>query len=370
MCSAELTGWMVTEDDTGFLATILISSRPQRTDGTAFRRTMLWSILDIATDLDFTPKNPMARVDMPVCKPIAKPVLTADDLAKLFSVISDPQDRLILLFAAFGGPRASEVFGIQWSCVQGDYVEIRNSAWHRQLREWRVKRKASFRRIYISSVVRKAFDEWRAVSTNTSPDALVFPSSKTGRPMWPSNWMRDNIQPIAKSLGLAVKPTFQILRRSCGTRNQKNGSLKDVQAHLGHLNRNHGKHLRDGDTGVSDCDGGARRDHRTRRDGAMKTPKFCTLMNPNCQTTAAKLLKTGGPGQSRTADQRFRKPLLYPSELQGLVDLNSPSVYSSRNRHIGCRKEQSRCFGRPAIKSTGLLDRLSNQKSSRSQEVS
>lgn len=25
----------------------------------------------------------------------------------------------------------------------------------------------------------------------------------------------------------------------------------------------------------------------------------------------------GGPGQSRTADQRFRKPLLYPSELRG-----------------------------------------------------
>src|SRR4051812_605079 len=28
----------------------------------------------------------------------------------------------------------------------------------------------------------------------------------------------------------------------------------------------------------------------------------------------------GGPGQSRTADQRFRKPLLYPSELQGHMD--------------------------------------------------
>jgi hypothetical protein len=27
----------------------------------------------------------------------------------------------------------------------------------------------------------------------------------------------------------------------------------------------------------------------------------------------------GGPGASRTPDQRFRKPLLYPSELQGLV---------------------------------------------------
>jgi len=31
----------------------------------------------------------------------------------------------------------------------------------------------------------------------------------------------------------------------------------------------------------------------------------------------------GGPGQSRTADQRFRKPLLYPSELQGHEDVTS-----------------------------------------------
>jgi hypothetical protein len=31
----------------------------------------------------------------------------------------------------------------------------------------------------------------------------------------------------------------------------------------------------------------------------------------------AKIEKTGGPGQIRTADLRFRKPSLYPSELQG-----------------------------------------------------
>jgi Phage integrase family len=30
--------------------------------------------------------------------------------------------------------------------------------------------------------------------------------------------------------------------------------------------------------------------------------------------------KTGGPGRSRTADLRFRKPSLYPSELRGLID--------------------------------------------------
>ena len=29
------------------------------------------------------------------------------------------------------------------------------------------------------------------------------------------------------------------------------------------------------------------------------------------------LEKDGGPGRSRTADQQFRKPLLYPTELRG-----------------------------------------------------
>ena len=31
----------------------------------------------------------------------------------------------------------------------------------------------------------------------------------------------------------------------------------------------------------------------------------------------------GGPGQIRTADTRFRKPLLYPSELRGRVPSRS-----------------------------------------------
>jgi hypothetical protein len=38
---------------------------------------------------------------------------------------------------------------------------------------------------------------------------------------------------------------------------------------------------------------------------------------PNQVTETLVRIVHGGPGQSRTADQRFRKPLLYPSELQG-----------------------------------------------------
>ena len=46
--------------------------------------------------------------------------------------------------------------------------------------------------------------------------------------------LQKRIQPIAKALGITVPVTFQVLRRSCTTRNQKNGSLKDVQVHMGH----------------------------------------------------------------------------------------------------------------------------------------
>ena len=36
--------------------------------------------------------------------------------------------------------------------------------------------------------------------------------------------------------------------------------------------------------------------------------------------------KSGGPGESRTPDTRFRKPLLYPSELQALPAILSNSA--------------------------------------------
>jgi integrase len=197
-------------------------------------KTMLWSIFDIARDLDFIPKNPMEKVDLPKCKPTPKPVISGADLERLIRAVSDSRDRLILLLGVFGGPRASEVFGITWGCLQGNQLEIRNTAYRGKLNQWRVKRKASFRRIFLPPLLIKAFSAYRAKCSATHADDLVFPSAKTGRPMWPGIWLQDRIQPVARALGITVPVTFQVLRRSCTTRNQKHGSLKDVQTHLGH----------------------------------------------------------------------------------------------------------------------------------------
>ncbi len=196
-------------------------------------KTLLWSIFDVALELEYLTKNPMARVDFPKCKPIAKPTIQKADIYRLFQAVTDTRDRLILLLGVFCGPRSSEVFGLQWDCYRGDHIEIRNTAWNGELYEWRVKRKASFRRVHLSPQTQRLFEKWKSESAETSPNALVFPG-KSGKPMWGGIWLQKHIQPISKRLGITVPVTFQVLRRSCTTRNQKHGSLKDVQAHMGH----------------------------------------------------------------------------------------------------------------------------------------
>jgi hypothetical protein len=56
---------------------------------------------------------------------------------------------------------------------------------------------------------------------------------------------------------------------------------------------------------------------------------------------AAPLLERGGPGQSRTADLRFRKPLLYPSELRGQWEI-APLSHDDLGIQHGARSSSAR----------------------------
>ena len=121
-------------------------------------KTMLWSVFDIAVDLDLIPKSPMAKVSMPTCKATPKLVMNKADVLRLIQSITDVRDRLILLLSVFGGTRSAEAFGIQWGCYKGDHIEIRNTAYRGRLHEWRVRRKASFRCITIPPLIQRAFE--------------------------------------------------------------------------------------------------------------------------------------------------------------------------------------------------------------------
>src|SRR5215469_16300180 len=65
-------------------------------------------------------------------------------------------------------------------------------------------------------------------------------------------------------------------------------------------------------------------------------------------TTLGLTQNNGGPGQIRTADLRFRKPSLYPSELQGQKHFFSSRLSSGSfgfAQDFGCRLSLPRCAG-------------------------
>ena len=79
--------------------------------------------------------------------------------------------------------------------------------------------------------------------------------------------------------------------------------------------------------------------------------------------------RNGGPGRSRTADLRFRKPSLYPSELRGLADLAPLS-------HGVCKARISELFDfyrsdadAPGFQSFNHLDQAAERQNSLAQRV-
>jgi len=52
--------------------------------------------------------------------------------------------------------------------------------------------------------------------------------------MFPDNWQRLRLYPIAKKLGIPFHPTFQVLRRSFSTHGKREAHPTEMQAQLGH----------------------------------------------------------------------------------------------------------------------------------------
>ena len=197
-------------------------------------RVMLHAIFEEAVDMDYVVKNPARKIPLPECKATRRPILTPEVLRKLLSAMVDPRDRLLLLIATFCAMRTSEVLGLTWASYQGDSLLIQNIAWEGKLYEGKTKTKKSRAPVYLPLEVRREIEAWKLLSNPQSGEALMFPSS-AGTPMRGGNFLRRQLKPIAISLGIDPHlVTFQVLRRSFATRNQKRGSLKDVQEHLRH----------------------------------------------------------------------------------------------------------------------------------------
>ena len=192
--------------------------------------TLLRSILEDAVDDDFIGKNPMRRLPMPKTKLPTRPVLETELVPKVLEAIDDdPRNSAILHIGIFCAMRPSEVFGLRWKSFVGDHFVIRDSAWKGKLLEDQAK--IGERRVFIPPATRAAILRWREKCKHTGREDLMFASRK-GTPLIADNFRKRLLAKIQQDLGLNVPLTFQVLRRSHATRNQK--TPKDAQAHLGH----------------------------------------------------------------------------------------------------------------------------------------
>ena len=200
-------------------------------------RMLLKSIFEEALNDDLITKNPMRRLPIPNTADPEKPVLAKADAAKILKAMKNDgserglRDYAITRIGTFCAVRSAEVFGLCWECDLSTDLFIKHSAWEGKLYERHTK-KAKPRKVAIDTRTRKILDRWKRLCPDTRPSALMFPSEKPGVPFASRNWLERNLQPVGKRLGIDTPLTFQVLRRTFATHNQRD--LKNVQAHLGH----------------------------------------------------------------------------------------------------------------------------------------
>jgi integrase len=223
-----------------------LSSRYSESTISHVRRKML-EVLEEAVEQEFINRNPASRTNMPAgAREPERPVLTVEQLIGIIDKLTDARDKAIFLVGTFCAMRTSEIFGLPWSNFhesdeEGQSYFLVDQMAYRGERYKRTKTKASKARVPIAGRTLEAILQWKKESPDTSPDALIFPStnkngrSRKGAPMYPAVWLQKKVQPIAKALGIGFHVNFRATRRTASTLIQDNGdSLASAQSLLRH----------------------------------------------------------------------------------------------------------------------------------------
>ena len=201
----------------------------------------LRAIFKMARKQKYLGEDPAEDIVLPWTKPVQKPVMSHEQILALLSGVEDLRDLCLLCIGIFCGPRASEVFGLQWKCWTGEALIPHGTAYEGTLYPGRLKSKASKGPLVVPQLLRPMIEAWKQNAPDRNPEALMFPTFGRGNrnrelvPYSSKNFLRTRIRPIAKRLGIPHHLiTFQVMRRTLGTDLQKHGSLKDAQGALRH----------------------------------------------------------------------------------------------------------------------------------------
>lgn len=215
-------------------------------------RVYIKSILDEALEQEFISKNPARRLDIPETRESCHRALSPDEIRELLSVLSG-RDHLALRMLSVLGLRPGELFALRRNDYEGGRLRIDESVSEELEPEARVvkpKTEASISDVWVPRGLRAELECWLEQMADKRPEAFLF-SSRKGTPINLNNFLNRSLKPAAEKalakMKLEGRPTpagflkgvnNQALRRTCATRMQRHGSVKDVQSHLRHASPN------------------------------------------------------------------------------------------------------------------------------------
>ena len=138
-----------------------------------------------------------------------KPALTIEETQTALSIL-DLRERIIFLLAVLVGMRPGEIFALRWGNMAERKVLVAERVYRGKCGDPKTRR--SLREAAIPPELAADIERWRALSRDTRPEALVFPSEQ-GTFLSRDNFLRRNFKNKLKKANLGWI-TFQVLRRT------------------------------------------------------------------------------------------------------------------------------------------------------------
>ena len=208
-------------------------ARTRSKDRVLQMRAYLRDIFAEAADQDFLGKDPARKVKVPSqLRDTDKTILTWDQLRMALSELS-VRDRLVLEMDMTNALRPSELFGLRWKSFNqaASTMCVTETVYKGNIRPWG-KTRRSLAAVHLPKDLVAKVAEWKQQSSDSSPDAFIFPNQDGGF-LDTDNYRKRVLHKLARNLELP-KLTFQVIRRTIATLAQKKGTVKDVQGVLRH----------------------------------------------------------------------------------------------------------------------------------------
>jgi integrase len=184
------------------------------------------AIFKMASDDAILHGNPAGSLVTPKGEaPPTKRSLTIEEIQTALSAL-ELRERIIFLLGVLVGMRPGEILALRWGSTGEGRLQIAERV-YRGVRG-NPKTRRSLREAAIPPGLAMDIERWRALSNDTSPDALVFPSER-GTFLSHDNFLRRNFHNKLNKVGLGWI-TFQVLRRTQASLSHKEGIDPKISA--------------------------------------------------------------------------------------------------------------------------------------------